>query len=292
MTWLDKRVSLYKNHSDNFGRPATYKDILFSEFGKDINTIVELRALDKSDANYKVKKQELKSSLQCYTPAALLETKKKGMVKEIERTGIMQLDFDYNSICEFDIEELKAAVFSLPFIGFCGLSCSGDGFYALALIAEADKLSDYAEHCFDVLEQHGIKADTSKGKKAENLRYVSYDANMLVRENPQPLKVACFKRKETAQEEPVVKSSAIVANINNLVRSQLKMLGAAQTGQRWQTVQQVAFTLGGLKDGSLLDLVKEEIRTNREFAGQEAKYLKCAEYCFMKGAEKPINATG
>jgi len=289
MSWLDKQVSIYKTHADNFGRAATYRDILFSDFAKDINAIVELRRLDKDDENYKTKKLDLKSSLQCYTPAALLETKKKGIVKEINRSGIMQIDFDYSGICEFDIEELKQAVFSLPFVGFCGLSCSGDGFYALALIAEPERLSDYAEHCFNVLENYGIRADKSKGKKVENLRYVSYDANMLVRENPQPLKIACFKRKEAAQKQPVANSSAIVASTSNLVASQLKMLSQVMTGQRWPTVQHVAFTLGGLKDGSLLNLINEEIMTNREFAGEEKKYLKCAEDCFRAGAEKPIN---
>jgi hypothetical protein len=36
-----------------------------------------------------------------------------------------------------------------------------DGFYALALIAEPDKLSDYAEHCFEVLKDYGIQPDES-----------------------------------------------------------------------------------------------------------------------------------
>ena len=308
MSWLDLETSFYKCQTDNIGQPATFRNILLTQFAvphnwfyknennkwvngfdNDLQTIVELRNLDKTSDLYKSKKLELKGRLLCFTPAGLLETKKKGMVKEIRRTGIMQLDFDYNDIASYDVEELKKCVFSLPFIGFCGLSCSGDGFFALAFIEEPEKLSEYAEHCFEVLKAYGIKADESKGKKVENLRYMSYDSRMLIRENPAPLKVNCFKRKEVPKIQPAKLGNTITPNLNNLVTSELNKLRAAQTGNRWQTVQQVAYTLGGLNDCSLIDLIKNEICVNREFAGQEDKYMNCGEYCFEQGRLKPIN---
>src|SRR5690349_5719420 len=179
MEWLNKQVSLYSSHTDNAGRPVTLRSILFTQFAmphkpkyqhkevNDLDTIIQLRNLDPSAEDYKAKKLKLKSSLQCYTPAGLLKSKQKGNVIELKRSGVMQLDFDYNDIKDYDIEELKRCLFDLPFIGFCGRSCGGNGFYALALIAEPDRLSEYAEHAFEVLLDYGIKADTSKGKKVE-----------------------------------------------------------------------------------------------------------------------------
>ena len=143
MSWLDIHTSLYKCQADNTGRAATFREILLTEFavphewyykdnhtGKwlsgvddDLESIIALRKMDRTAENYKSQKVLMKSTLQCFTPAALLETKKQGMVKEISRTGIMQLDFDYNDIKEYEVEELKRCVFNLPFIGFCGLSC-------------------------------------------------------------------------------------------------------------------------------------------------------------------------
>lgn len=311
MSWMDIHTSLYKCQADNSGRAATYGDILLTQFGmphdwycettpgsgdwvngrsNDLDTIIELRNLDRSATNYKTKKAELKARLQGYTPAALLETKKKGMVKEINRTGLMQLDFDYNDISEYDIEELKRCVFSLPFVCFCGLSCSGDGFYALAMISEPERLFEYAEHCFAVLLSYGLKADTSKGKKPENLRYLSYDSNMLVKDNPEPLRIKKFytnpePRKIFSSNQPVRNYTSN----NNLVQAGLSKIQSAQTGHRWQTVQQVAYTLGGLNDQSLIYELKSAIESNPEFNGEEIKYCKCAEDCFAAGSLKPLN---
>lgn len=306
--WLDSKTSMYECHADNVGRPLTYRDILLTRFAiphrwfhfhgqswvngqsNDLDTIIELRQLDRSANNYKIQKGELKNRLQCFTPAALLASKKKDHVIEIERTGVMQLDFDYQDVCEYDIEELKRCVFSLPFIGFCGLSCSGDGFYAMALIAEPDRLSEYAEHCFAILHQgYGITADTSKGKKIENLRYVSYDSNMLIRENPEPLRIKRFQPKPAPIKTVYGNQPMRTYSENDaLIRASLNRIKTAQTGQRWQTIQQVAFTLGGLGDPSIIHSIKAEIESNSEFNGEEEKYCKCAEVCFKDGSMKPL----
>lgn len=302
-SWMDKQVSLYSNHSDNFGRAATYRDILLTAFAmdheyydikqktmekaNDLKTIIALRKLDKEDPDYKNKKLDLKGTLQCFTPAALLKTKKKGMVEVTNRTNVMQLDFDYHDIYEYDVEELKRAVFSLPFVGFCGLSCSGDGFYALALIAEPDKLSDYAEHCFDILLKYGIKADKSKGKKVENLRYLSYDSKMLIRNDPQPLFVKYFKKKETAKPIENTSYSSNIDISNTRLVEGINRLRNAIVGNRWLTVQQVAYTLGGLGNKSVLSDIKQAIKNTSAFFSEEDKYCKCAEICFNEGMNKP-----
>ncbi len=191
---------------------------------------------------------------------------------------------------DYDVEELKQCVFSsLPFIGFCSLSCSGDGFYALALIAEPEKLCDYAEHCFAVLLTYGIKADTSKGKKIENLRYLSYDNNMLIREDPEILHIKHFNPKPAPKKiHAYTCSQKKFDSTHRLVKTGLQMVQEAQVGNRFPTVQKVAYTLGGLNDKSVLGLIEQTIKNSSQFAGEEDKYCKCAEDCFNAGIEKPL----
>ena len=287
--WLDKTVSLYKTHTDNTGKPSTYRDIFMWRFETNFSSIIALRKLDRTATDYKIQAKPLKSKLQCFTPSALLESKATGNIIELHRTGMMQLDFDEKDICMYDLEKLKACVFNLPFIGFCGLSCSGGGFYALALIAEPEKLNEYAEHCFNVLLKKGIKADTSKGKKIENLRYLSYDSNMLIRENPVPLKLSLFKAKSVVIKSQPYKYSFMSNSSNSGVLNKgLQALKFVQSGERWQTVQKVAYTIGGLNNPAHLPQVLSIINSNSAFYGEEEKYSKCATICYKKGSLSPF----
>lgn len=292
--WLDKKISLYNSHQDKIGKPETFRKLLLSNF--DFDTIEEIRELEKShdeqqvdDLVYRKKKGQLKSQLMCFAPAALLKSRKSADVIEIERSGIMQLDFDHANIQEYNIEELQRSIFNLPFIGYCGLSCSGKGLYALALIAEPYKLREYAEHCFRVLGDYGLKVDTSKGRNISDLRYVSYDDFGLLRENPVPLKIKRFKPHAPAVKNKEVSYNAETVNADNpILNSGIRELEAVQIGSRWETVQRVCFTLGGLGDPSLMDSIKQAIENNESFTGEENKYLKCARICFNAGTEKPL----
>jgi len=291
MSWMDKQVSLCRTQTDNIGKPSTFRQVLFVEFFSNIKEICSLRSLIDTEPDYQVNKAKIKSRLQGYTPAALLHTREKGQVSIIERTGMMQLDFDYQDISDYDIEELKQAIFdSLSCVGFCGLSCSGKGFYVLIQIAEPDRLAEYAEHCFEVFEkEYGIKVDTSKGRNPQDLRFVSYDSNMLYRENPEPLKISHFRRKEAPKRDFGYKLTARRIKSNDALVS--KLIGEikdAQVGQRWGTVQKIAYTLGGLNQEDLLDEINRAIVENSAFAGQEEKYLKCAADCFRDGSIKPL----
>ena len=208
----------------------------------------------------------------------------KSVVKNL--TGIMQLDFDYNDIKDYDLEELKQCVFSLPFICFCGLSCSGYGFYALALIAEPERLAEYAAHCFEILKTYGVNPDESKGKKPENLRYLSYDANMLIKENPEPLEIKQFKAKPaTKKQSNTTSSTSFSSGGNAVLNAGLMQLQTVVSGHRWETVQKVAYTIGGLNNDSYLNEINAAIKSNTAFDGEEKKYLKCAKVCFHAGAK-------
>lgn len=286
---MDRQVSLYTTHIDNIGRPVSLREILLTNFAIDLKAIIELRRLELNGGNYKIQSKIIKSQLQCFTPAALMETKSRGMNKVLCRSGIMQFDFDYNDIKDYDIEELKQAVFKLPFIGFCGLSCSGSGFYALALIAEPDRLSEYASQCFEILKLYGVKPDESKGKKPENLRYLSYDANMLIREHPEPLLIKNFKASRVAKKEIGINyNREQIVSGNGVVNIQLKMLNEITVGNRMATIQKVAYTLGGLGDTHVLLEIKNCIIKNPLFASDLDDFLKCADDCFHSGMKLPF----
>jgi len=283
--WLNKEVSFYKSHRDINGKPATYLDILHSQKNTDI--LQELRALDFDDPNYSKRSSLLKSKLECYAPAALLKSRKSGDTIVIEKTGIMQMDFDYKDVKDYDLAELKQAIFKLPFVGYCGLSCRGRGIYALVLIAEPERLSEYAKHCFEVFKSHGINPDESKGQNFTDLRYISFDENRLIRKNPKPLQITNFRAKERSKKDYACKSTSLrIDSPASLINKHLRALRKVQPGKRWPTVQIAAFALGGLSNPELLEKIKEAISNNDSFSGQEDKYIRCAEDCYNAGSEK------
>lgn len=293
--WLDQQVSLYSTHGDNVGRPATLREILFCEFARDLYTIIDLRRLDPSAPNYKTHKKALKDTLQGYTPASLLtvrgltdEEKDAGMTideKVIFRTGVISIDFD--QLEQYDISEVKQAIGALPFVGYCGLSASGKGLFALVLIAEPARQFEYAEHLFEVFKHYGVPPDTSKGRRVNDLRYVSYDSNPVINDNPEPLRIKRFKPKPAPQPVTQVKvyqsdEMKKAKAVNNAVSN----IAAAQVGQRWGIVQHWAYSLGGFGDSGLLDILQNAIKANSAFTGQEDKYIKCATDCFNDGKKK------
>lgn len=279
---------MYETHADNTGRAATFEEIFYYGFEPSLKTICQLRRLDKSATGYEQRKRELKNKLQCYTPAALLQSKSKDNLKVISRTNVMQFDFDYKDIKQYNIEELKQAVFSLPFIGYCGLSCSGDGFYALALIAEPERLYEYAEHCFIVFEkEYKIKVDTSKGKKLENLRYVTRDDKQLVKHNPQPLQIKKFHTTTSATIKPGIVYKTDCKTNDAFLLKQLNKLLSASPGNRMNTIKQLAFALGGKRNEQHLQALINTIYGNTLFADDTKAFIRCAEDCFRAGMQRP-----
>lgn len=283
MNWKEKQVSLFTSHFGGGGRGRSLRQILYSDFGDNIGDIVRLRNLDSKAPDYEANKRAIKNTLQCFALNEL--TNRKDVVNY---SGLMQIDFDKKHCQGYDIEEMKQAVFALPFIAFVSLSCSGDGFYALAAIAEPERQKEYAEHIFDVLEQYGLSCDKSKGRNHNDLRYVSYDQNWLERDEVEPLRITHFKPKLTPARQNRTTTQQTTFNGNNgaLIKSQVQKILSAQVGQRWQTVQAAAYTLGGKGEG--LEQLEAAINNNPAFAGAENKYLKCAADCYRAGQSNPL----
>lgn len=295
ISWLQLKTSLFCCCADNTGKQRTFHQILFSDFGdphpwyfkdnttdewvsdvsNDLHTIVDIRT-------GKATKDEiplLKQTLQCFTPSGYYSCKKKGSEKLIAKLPILQMDFDHVE----DIANTKRKIFALPCTAYVGESVSGKGLFALILIDNPEQLRQYAEHCFAVFSYYGLKPDTSKGRNYSDLRFVSYDANALYRPYPIPLKIERFytqPKKEVAQKFTPISD-------DRLIRWAVKQVQAAQPGNRFPTIQKVAYYLGGYGTG--LDEIKQAIVNSPQYEGVQNKYLLCASDCFSAGGQKPIS---
>ena len=300
LSWLDYTTSLFRCPADNFGKARTFRQILFSDFAiehkwffKDpVKRWISGSSIDLEKItlirNGVTDKSLLKQTLQCFTPSAYYKSKKKGKEVLISYTNLIQFDFD--QLDGFDLEETKEKIFTLPFVAFVAKSVSGKALFCLILIGEPDKLKQYAEHCFGVFNHYGLIPDTTKGRNYSDLRYVSYDCNMLYREYPQPLTVIQFNQsKQPATKKDTtsfIKGDDRIINwaVNQLQAAQAPQ--AAQGGTRFETVRKVSYTLGGCDMG--LDAIKSTILNSSQYAGEETEFINLAENCFEEGKLKPM----
>ena len=77
--WLQEQTTLLKNHTCNSGEDRTIRQVLLSDFAKDINTICALHKLDRHAEDYKKRKKQLKSKLHCWAPSALFQSRRKAI---------------------------------------------------------------------------------------------------------------------------------------------------------------------------------------------------------------------
>jgi hypothetical protein len=302
--WMDYNTGLFPCVQNNNGVLVSYKYSFFTAFAvphnwfykddntdqwingnsNDLDTILSLRTLNINSEDYAAKKLQAKLTIQCIMPSASCDYKKKGSENILTYNPFLQLDFD--NLHEYDIEEVRQAIIDLPFVCLVQKSVSGFGLWALVMIEEPGKLAAYAEHCFTLFEKYKIPIDTGKGMNPTQLRFLSWDQNIVWRDDPKPLKV---KRFNTRKVE-VKKSKPVVFNTDSsaLIKWALKEITAAQIGQRFETVRKIAYTLGGHNTG--LDEIKQAIEFSSQYQGVTKKYLRHADEAFQAGQKNPIAA--
>lgn len=292
MKWYNQQVNLYNSHNETgAGRIRTLRDVLMCDALNNIGEIIQLRGLDRQAPDYDQQKRAIKTKLQCHTTGAQVWTR-DGKIPEAERithkTGLTQIDIDHVEAQGFDVEELKQFIFSFPFTCFVARSCSGDGIFAIMAVSEPDKLCDYMAHLHATLAANGIQVD-SKGKNYTDLRYCTYDGNMLIKEDVEPLRIKhTAKTNPTANRLRATQPRPDYSNPSKLIQTQIQLIAQAKAGQRWETVQRVAYTLGGLQDDTLLDSICTAIDSNPAFNSTGNKYHHCARACFEAGRNKPL----
>ncbi|MBA2500045.1 MAG: hypothetical protein H0V30_09995 [Chitinophagaceae bacterium] len=300
MCWLDFTPGLFSCVSDNFSRPRTFREIYFTDFNinhdwfykneqlkrwisgnsNDLQTQMQIRSLNPLAEDSQQVKLNLKLTLQCYTSSAYYTCKKKGEEVLVDKLPILCLDWDH--LGNHDLEYLKKQIFEIPSVCFVSKSVGGKGLFALFLIAEPEKLQSYAEHFFIVFDKYGLKPDTTKGRNYTDLRLVSYDCNMLIRDYPAALKVKRFSAPVRATHN----SNHSFNNHSGLVKWAIKEINSAQVGQRFEIVRKVSYAMGGRSTG--LENILDAIKHCSQYAGVETKYLTHAEQAFAAGKLKPI----
>ena len=124
--------------------------------------------------------KDLKSGLPCVAVAAELNSRKGGLsmdekVKHL--TGWTQIDIDAQNNTHWDnAEQLKQKVSEIEYVAFAGLSCRGNGVWALVKVSDPQRLKDHFEQLVIDFASIDVFLDTSKGGKPTDLRYYSYDA--------------------------------------------------------------------------------------------------------------------
>jgi len=131
------------------------------------------------------RQKELKKSLPGFTPGCLIHDGGSRNEDEITQASpFVQVDIDPDHNPGIPMgEELKEALFQLPFIVFAGLSTRGTGVWALVEIENPAYRERHFHQLVQDIEKTGITVDASKGKHPHDFRFYSYDAHALWRQH-------------------------------------------------------------------------------------------------------------
>lgn len=256
---------------------------------KDIFEKIEIASL----SNNKAEKDELKRHLYFFTPAVLVNNKRR--YSDINRfTGLLTIDFDG---LELDYaKEFKEALFKeYKFIICSWLSASKKGVRALIKIPISKNVNEFKSYYNAIREELSIYNGFDIATQNAVLpMFMSYDTNILVRENytewtrkyiaPEPLKV---------QQYFVSESNS---NIEKIIISAINKI----TSNGHPQLRAVAFALGGyisagyISESSAIELIENCINSNaylsRKHNGLQMAdvYKTTAKTMIINGQFKPL----
>lgn len=147
---------------------------------KPINVLTWLRSSKYIDAvnllrmeTDKAKRDKLKALLPAITPSGTFTHVEAASL--IEHSRLLQFDIDPKDNPKIrNYADLKAQISKLPFVAYCGLSASGNGFWGLVPIAYPERHSQHFDALRRVFAHYGIRIDT-KPRSVASFRGYSYD---------------------------------------------------------------------------------------------------------------------
>lgn len=176
-TYLDRKISAYRNMKDLIGVEIPLRTFLFSEKNKEA---VELIRATKDEEE----QTKLKEKLPCVTISGVFDAPRSDEALK-QHSGLLCLDIDRKDNKELDgkWEELKHDLAWLPYIFYCGLSVRGNGLFAIVPIANTSKHREYFRALEQIFKkQWKIKLDTQCVNESR-IRYCTYDPLPYVNEN-------------------------------------------------------------------------------------------------------------
>ena len=147
------------------------------------------------------KRQALKDNLPCITPGGTFgHVSRAGLINP---SGFLCADLDYKpekgintALSGFD---LKAEISRLPYVAYCGHSCSGAGYFLIIPIKDPSKYKDYYRALAADFEKGGLTLDATCSNIAFK-RFVSYDDNPYINTAAQPYAYTLPEREHTTRE--------------------------------------------------------------------------------------------
>jgi hypothetical protein len=199
---LNVDVSCFANY-DTPANPKPVKLITWLTNTKHRTKVDTIRSIDD-----KVKRDEIKATLPAITPSGTFPYRKADLL--IEHSGWLQFDIDKKDNPHIrNYADLKAQLRKLPFIGYCGLSVSGTGYWGLVPIAHPDRHGQHFDALKRVFAHYGVQLD-EKPRSVSSLRGYSYDAEGYLADTvmifdlydePQPITTRSFTYTSNADEE-------------------------------------------------------------------------------------------
>ena len=146
-------------------------------------------------------RQALKDNLPCITPGGTFgHVSRAGLINP---SGFLCADLDYKpekgintALSGFD---LKAEISRLPYVAYCGHSCSGAGYFLIIPIKDPSKYKDYYRALAADFEKGGLTLDAACSNIAFK-RFVSYDDNPYINTAAQPYAYTLPEREHTTRE--------------------------------------------------------------------------------------------
>ena len=147
------------------------------------------------------KQKALKDALPCFMPAGTFRHPDNSGL--IAPSGFLYADIDYKpekgentALGGFD---LKAEIWRVPFVAYCGLSCRGAGYSLLIPIADPAKYRDYYKALQVDFEKCGLTLDPAC-KNIGRKKFVSWDAYPYINTAARPYSYTLPEREHTTRE--------------------------------------------------------------------------------------------
>ena len=103
-------------------------------------------------------------------------------------SNIIALDIDKVDNQDIDIENIKQQIFDLPYVFYVSKSISGEGIYALVLVEDGKKSSEYAEYITALWKQKFNIVVDKQAKGIARKRFISYDENAMIKPDDTDIK--------------------------------------------------------------------------------------------------------
>lgn len=181
MNIFEKPVSYYKNVADTTGTNIQLFTFLTS--AKHAAKVGELRAAVKAGATAETV-LKIKKTLPACTASGLFTERTAGGL--VAHSGFIAIDIDEKDNKHLtNFADVKTELCKLKEIAYCGLSCSGRGFFALVRLAHPDRHAEQFGALYDRFFNMGLVIDKAC-KDVTRLRFYSYDAEAFFNFDAQP----------------------------------------------------------------------------------------------------------